>query len=107
MVIVDLQDLEDQARMAAGSISGVVLEPEAMLLIVSEIRRLKVLLSRQDVCLTELRAELAQLRGMLTARVRHGAGSGQGGSQKKARNKVFSMKVNSRNSATQNTTLKA
>jgi hypothetical protein len=103
MVIVDLQDLEDQARMAAGSISGVVLEPEATLLIVGEIRRLKALLSRQDDCFAELRAELAQLRGMLTTRAGHGAGSGRGGQHKKFRHKVFSMKVNSRESAVQNT----
>ena len=62
MVIVDLQELEDRARMAAESIGGVVLEPEALLLIISEIRRMKSLLGEQHGYLTNVRGELLQLR---------------------------------------------
>jgi len=65
MIIVDLQDLEERARMALESIGGVVLEPEALLLIVSEIRRLKVLLGEQHNNLLDMRNGLLELRTAL------------------------------------------
>ena len=72
MVIVDLQDLEDRALAAAESIGGVVLEPEAMLLIVSEIRRMKDLLGEQHDHLTDMRGELLQLRTELVGALTRG-----------------------------------
>jgi len=62
MVIVDLQDLEQRARLALDSIGGVVLEPEALLLIVNELRRMKALLGEQHSNWSGLRSELLQLR---------------------------------------------
>ncbi|MCL2123434.1 MAG: hypothetical protein FWH34_05025 [Desulfovibrionaceae bacterium] len=62
MIIVDLQDLENRARMTSESIGGVVLEPEAVLLIVSEIRRMKAALNEDHSHLTGMRDELLQLR---------------------------------------------
>ena len=44
------------------SIGGVVLEPEALLLIVSEIRRLKALLGEQHNSLSGMRNGLLELR---------------------------------------------
>jgi len=62
MVIVDLQELEERAKIAAESIGGVVLEPEALLLIISELRRMKSLLGEQHSYLSGVRGELLQLR---------------------------------------------
>ena len=62
MIIVDLQDLENRARMTSDSIGGVVLEPEAVLLIVSEIRRMKGALNEDHSYLTGMQNELLQLR---------------------------------------------
>jgi hypothetical protein len=62
MIVVDLQELEEQARTAIDSIGGVVLEPEALLLIISEIRRMKSELGEQHIHLTDVRGELLQLR---------------------------------------------
>ena len=62
MIIVDLQELENRAQAASHSIGGVVLEPEAVLLIVSEIRRMKVQLGEQHGHLAGMQNELLQLR---------------------------------------------
>ena len=65
MIIVDLQDLENRAQMTSESIGGVVLEPEAVLLIVSEIRRMKAALNEDLSHLSGMRNELLQLRNEL------------------------------------------
>ncbi len=62
MVIVDLQDLEDQAQVSG---SGVVLESEAVLLIVGEIRRLRQALDDQQAALDEVREDLRRMREMI------------------------------------------
>jgi len=62
MVIVDLQELEERARLAGESIGGVVLEPEALLLIISELRRMKSQLGEQHGYLVGIQGELLQLR---------------------------------------------
>ena len=67
MIIVDLKDLEDRAQTALESIGGVMLEPEALLLIISEIRRLKTQLGEQHDNLSGMRNELLELRTELTS----------------------------------------
>jgi len=62
MVIVDLQELEERAHIATQSIGGVVLEPEALLLIISELRRMKSQLGEQHSYLSGVQGELLQLR---------------------------------------------
>jgi len=62
MLIVDLQELEERAQLAAESIGGVVLEPDALLLIISELRRMKSQLGEQHTHLTGVQGELLQLR---------------------------------------------
>ena len=62
MIIVDLHELEERARVATESIGGVVIEPEALLLIVSELRRMKSQLGEQHGHLTGVQGELLQLR---------------------------------------------
>jgi proteasome assembly chaperone (PAC2) family protein len=72
MVIVDLQELEERARLAAESIGGVVLEPEALLLVISEIRRMKSQLGEQHGYLIDMRGELLQLRTELMVALARG-----------------------------------
>jgi len=62
MIIVDLQELEERARRATDSIGGVVMEPEALLLVINEVRRMKSQLGEQHNYLTDMRGELLQLR---------------------------------------------
>ena len=62
MVIVDLQELEERAHVAAESIGGVVMEPEALLLVISELRRMKSQLGEQHSYLSGVQGELLQLR---------------------------------------------
>ena len=62
MVIVDLQELEERAHIAAESFGGVVIEPEALLLIINELRRMKSQLGEQQGHLTGVQGELLQLR---------------------------------------------
>jgi len=62
MIIVDLKDLEERARMATESVGGVVMEPEALLLIINEIRRMKSQLGEQHDHLADMRGELLRLR---------------------------------------------
>ena len=69
MIVVDLQDLEQRARMAMDSIGGVVLEPGALLLIVNELRRMKAQLGEQHTNLSGMRNELLQLRTELAGSV--------------------------------------
>jgi hypothetical protein len=92
MIIVDLQELEDRARMAAESIGGVVLEPEALLLIISEIRRIKSQLGDQHGYLSGMRNELLQLRTALTDSLKRGPASGTPAAPTK-KGKMLKMKV--------------
>ena len=92
MVIVDLQELEEQARLAAESIGGVVLEPEAILLIINEIRRMKSLLGEQRGYLTDMQGELLQLRAELVNALTRNATSERFAKPKNT-NKVLKMKV--------------
>jgi len=62
MIIVDLQELEERAQTAAASADSVMMEPEALLLIISEIRRMKSLLGEQHGHLAGVQGELQQLR---------------------------------------------
>ena len=67
MLIVDLQELEERARIAADSVCGVVLEPESLLLLINEIRRMKLQLGEQCGHLSGMRDDLLQLRTELVA----------------------------------------
>ncbi|MCL1985085.1 MAG: hypothetical protein FWG59_01360 [Betaproteobacteria bacterium] len=101
MVVVDLQELEDRALIASESIGGVVLEPEALLLIVSEIRRMKSLLGEQHDHLTDMRGELLQLRTELVSALTRGA-SPQRPPKSKKTSKVLKMTVVSKNTEKNN-----
>ena len=92
MVIVDLQDLEERARIAAESIGGVVLEPEALLLVISEIRRMKSQLGEQHGYLIDMQGELLQLRTELMAMPTRGQAS-KAAPPKKQGKKMLKMKV--------------
>jgi len=93
MIIVDLQELEERARMATKSIDGVgvLLEPEALLLIISEIRRMKSQLGEQHNHLTGMQGELLQLRTELI-----GALTREPALEKK-KGKMLTMKVVAKN----------
>ena len=91
MIIVDLQELEDRARMATDSISGVVLEPEALLLIIHEIRRMKCELRKEHDHLTGMRDELLQLRTELVDKGRSLDSEPHAKQKKKA--KTLTMRV--------------
>ncbi|MDR0238759.1 MAG: hypothetical protein LBI88_00840 [Deltaproteobacteria bacterium] len=89
MVIVDLQDLEQRARLALETIGGVVLEAEALLLIVSELRRMKALLGEQHSNLSGMRNELLQLRTELVGSLeRDHAGQNSVKPERKAKLKI-------------------
>ena len=88
MIIVDLQDLEYRARTASASIGGVVLEPDALLLIVSEIRRMKTQIGEQHSNLLVMRNELLQLRTELA-----GSPAYDEASEKNPRQTKLKMKV--------------
>ena len=87
MIIVDLQELEERARIATESLGGVVMEPEALLLIIHEVRRMKSQLGEQQGYLTDMQGELLQLRSELIASLSRGPGA----TRKKS--KMLKMKV--------------
>ena len=91
MVIVDLQELEERARIAAESIGGVVLEPEALLLVISEVRRMKAQLGEQHGYLTAMQGELLQLRTELMGALTRGPAAKAAPLKKKG--KMLKMKV--------------
>ncbi|MDR2694792.1 MAG: hypothetical protein LBC79_00220 [Deltaproteobacteria bacterium] len=91
MVIVDLQELEERARLAAESIGGVVMEPEALLLVISEIRRMKSQLGEQNSYLTDMLGELLKLRTELMDALVRGQTSRAAPAKKKG--KMLKMKV--------------
>ena len=97
MIIVDLQELEDRARMASESIGGVVLEPEALLLIISEIRRMKSHLGEQHSHLSGMRNELLLLRTELLESLKRNQALENSGESKK-KGKMLKMKVISKDS---------
>ena len=96
MIIVDLQELELRAKMCAQSIGGVALEPEALLLLISEIRRMKLQLGEQHGSLSGMRDELLQLRAELIAALRRDLAL-QPPAQDKAKGKMLKMKVVAKN----------
>jgi len=71
MIVVDLQELEERARIASESIGGVVIEAEALLLVISELRRMKSQLGEQHGHLTGVQGELLQLRTELANALAH------------------------------------
>jgi hypothetical protein len=87
MIVVDLQELEERARIATESIGGVVMEPEALLLIIAEVRRMKSQLGEQHGYLTDMQGELLQLRTELVSALTHGHGA------HKKKGKMLKMKV--------------
>jgi hypothetical protein len=92
MIIVDLQELEERARNAAESIGGVMLEPGALLLIISEIRRLKAQLGEQHGNLTDMQRDLLQLRTELVDALTRGQTSEYAAKSVK-KGKMLKMKV--------------
>ena len=102
MIIVDLQELEERARLATESIGGVVLEPEALLLIVSEIRRMKTRLGEQQGQLSGMRNELLQLRAELLESLKRGNAS-ENSAESKKKGKMLKMKVVAKDTENGNT----
>ena len=102
MVVVDLYELEERARVATESIGGVVLEPEAMLLIISEIRRMKSQLGEQHGRLSDMREELLQLRTELVDMLTLGQAP-QHAATPKTKGRLLKMKVVSKNDQNANT----
>ena len=92
MIIVDLKDLEDQARAAAESAGVAALAPEALLLLISEVRRMKLQLEKQYDSLSGMRDELLQLRTELVALPGRGPAS-QSPAPPKTQGKMLKMKV--------------
>jgi hypothetical protein len=93
MVVVDLQELENRARAATESLGGVVLEPEALLLVISEIRRMKLQLGEQHDHLSGMRNELLQLRTELVAALTRDPASEASKPPPKPKSKMLKMTV--------------
>jgi hypothetical protein len=77
---------------AAESIGGVVLDPEALLLIISEIRRMKLQLGEHHGSLSGMRDELLQLRSELVAAMARDPAS-QSAAPPPKKGKMLKMKV--------------